>query len=204
MSIPNEVRQHFDTFFDTHAHNYNLFTDEGCGLYMEAAIPYVRAKGFTKVGFLLYNGSGTKYNGHRIDSFLYDEITNNGKLQSCDVIANAETDHASKGWSPDIPRYSESDWADTVSNSNGEPVPNRVPWIAYNEQGFERLKKQLAYDYGRRPQGADFDVTVWAARVFHSQYMGPNGTPLGFDAAMNKHRPEWCGALGVPVDNVWF
>jgi hypothetical protein len=30
--------------------------------------------------------------------------------------------------------------------------------------------------------------------------MGPEKTPLGLNAAIKKHRPEWCAALGVPVD----
>lgn len=197
MPIPNEVRQHFDAFFDAHAHEYNMAHADECGRYMEAAIPYVRAKGFPKVGFLLYNGSGTKYNGHRIDSFLYDEVTENDKLQSCDVIANAETNHASKGWSPDEPRYSKSDWSATVPNS--QPTPNMVPWILYDETSFQELKRTLAFDYARRPQGPDYDVSVWAARTFHNAYMGPDKTPLGISAGVARARNEWCVILGVPV-----
>lgn len=74
-----------------------------------------------------------------------------------------------------------------------------VPWVGYDEGSFQELKRQLAYDYARRPQGADWDVTVWAARVLHSATMGPERVPLGQVAALAKHRPEWCGALGVAV-----
>ncbi len=88
---------------------------------------------------------------------------------------------------------------DNPPNPNPQPPANTVPWVPYDENGFQELKRTLAYDYARRPQGADFDVTVWAARVFHSSTMGPEKVPLGKEAAMNKHRPEWCGALGVPV-----
>jgi hypothetical protein len=97
-----------------------------------------------------------------------------------------------------------SDWLEKP-NQGGEGGEHdfMVPWVPYDENSFQTLKKQLAYDYGRRPQQADFDVTVWAARVFHSQYFGPEGKPLGFDIAMRKHRPEWCAALGVPVDDHW-
>ena len=94
---------------------------------------------------------------------------------------------------------------DSPPGPNPEPPDNSVPWVAYDESLFNlRLQQQLAYDYGRRPQNADFQVTTWAARVFHSTYMGPEKKPLGFDEALKKHRPEWCGALGVIVDNTWF
>lgn len=198
MAIPNEVRQHFDAFFNAHAHEYNMVHADECGRYMEAAIPYVRAKGFPKVGFLLYNGSGTKYNGHRIDSFLWDEVTANGKLQSVDVIANAESPNAVKGWSPDEPRYSHSDWAASVPPAGGGSS-NMVPWVPYDEGGFQELKRQLAYDYARRPQGPDYDVSVWAARTFHNAFMGPEKTPLGMEAGISRARNEWCAALGIPV-----
>ena len=33
--------------------------------------------------------------------------------------------------------------------------------------------------------------------------MGPDKKPLGLDAAIKRHRPEWCAALGIPVDNYW-
>lgn len=196
MSIPAEVRTHFDAFFDAHSHEYNMMNSDECGRYMEAAIPYVRAKGFPKVGFLLYNGGGTKYNGHRIDSFLYDEVTENGKLGSVDVIASAESDHAAKGWSSDEPRYAHSDWSATVPNATPS---NMVPYVAYDENGFQEMKRTLAYDYARRPQGADFDVSVWAARTFHNAYMGPEKTPLGMPAGLSRARNEWCAALHVSV-----
>lgn len=80
-----------------------------------------------------------------------------------------------------------------------EPEPNVVPWVGYDEGGNKELKRQLAFDYGRRPQGADWDVSIWAARVFHSAYMGPAKLPLGMAKALMKHRLEWCAALGVPV-----
>jgi hypothetical protein len=82
------------------------------------------------------------------------------------------------------------------------PVDDMVPWVGYDENGFNELKRQLAYDYARRPQGADFDVSVWAARVFHSAYMGPEKTPLGLVAAVDRHQVEWCAALGVSVKDV--
>lgn len=87
----------------------------------------------------------------------------------------------------------------TYYNYGDDSPEGYVPWVQYDENGFQELKRQLAYDYARRPQGADFDVSVWAARVFHSCYMGPEKEPLGMEAALVKHRAEWCAALGVPV-----
>ncbi len=105
-----------------------------------------------------------------------------------------------------------SDFADPVPYddaveppTNGQPPANTVPWVPYDEAGFnDRVRQQLHYDYNRRPQGADFYVGVWSARVFHSAYMGPDRTPLGMDAAIRKHRPEWCAVMGIAVDDVWF
>jgi hypothetical protein len=193
--IPSEIRVAFDSFFDAHAHEHNFSTAEGCGLYMEAAIPYVRSLGYTKVGYLLYNGSGTKYNGHRIDSFLYNEVTENGKLQSCDVIANAETTYAGKGWSPDEPRYSASDWSATVLSS---PAPKTVPYKAYegDEYWHEQVGKILYADYIRAGRtGLDSMSSVWTARTIHDIKM----EGLSPSNSVAKHRIEWCAGLGIPV-----
>lgn len=197
-----------DTFFDTQSKNFNLTTNEGCGLYTEALVKHLRNMGHVKVGHLKKNPGQTQYNGHANDAFLYRE-EDPTLYRAVDIIGAAESTDPNnpprKNFGIDEPRYTDEYWMATPNTGGGgSTTPNMVPWVAYNEQGYERLKQQLAYDYGRRPQGADFDVTVWAARVFHSQYFGPSGVPLGFDEALKKHRPEWCGALGVPVDDTWF
>jgi len=89
---------------------------------------------------------------------------------------------------------------DSIPNYLHTIVPSSmVPWVVYDENGFQELKRELAYDYTRRPQGADFDVSVWAARTFHNAFMGPDKTPLGMTAGIARARNEWCAALGVPV-----
>jgi hypothetical protein len=199
------------SFFSAHSNEFDLSTNEGCGKYTEAFVKYARGVD-TKVGHLKKSPGQTQYNGHANDAVLYPVGNDANDYHAVDIIARAEQP---KPWYPDSDRqppegqwsedkntaYKSSDWM----AEPGAPQPsNMVPWVAYDENSFQGLKQQLAYDYGRRPQGADFDVSVWSARVFHSTYMGPNKTPLGMSAAVHKHRPEWCAALGVPVDDTWF
>lgn len=199
--IPTELRDVTDAFFAANKNNFNFETVDGCGKYIEALVPYCQSHGYPKVGFLKYTGNGTKYNNHRIDSFLYnDTVTINGMLQSCDVIKDAETNYASAGWSLDQPRYTKNDWAETLEELIGEVGGNNmVPYVPYDEAANQEMKRQLAYDYARRPQNADFDVCIWNARVFHNAYMGPEGKPLGMVDGTSRARSEWCGALGIPV-----
>lgn len=212
MPIPNELQQLSNKFWDDHSHEHDLTENRGCGQYIEAFVRYAQSNGFPKVGHLKKTGSGTNYNGHSNDGFLYKEAASptNSLYQFVDIIANAESKPPytsahrppTKFFGVDEPRYTDADWLAEPAGEGGEH-DMMIPWIPYDENGFERLKKVLKQDYARRPQGADFDVSVWAARVFHSTYMGPEGVPLGMDGAMKRHRPEWCGALGVPVDEHW-
>lgn len=208
------IRPLCNTFFDNNAHKFDLTEAVGCGKYTEALVKHLRDQGFVKIGHLKKFGGATQYNGHAIDAFLWRE----GDLslyRAIDVVANAESkppygdpnttppnrQPPAKGFGIDEPRYQDSDWMAEPSNG-GQPVPtNMVPWVHYNEGGFQELKRHLAYDYARRPQGADFDVSVWAARTFHNAFMGPEPqkVPLGMDAGMARARNEWCSALGVPV-----
>lgn len=209
--IPTELRQLTDAFFDSNAHKFDLTENSGCGQYMESLIPYCQTHGYPKVGFLKKNPGQTNYNGHANDAFLYADGTDNpnGLYQAVDVITSAESkppygpghNPPSKGWSVDEPRYTLKDWS-KEPNSNPTPIAV-VPYVPYNENGFQRLKNMLAHDYNRRPQGADFDVSIWAGRYFHNCYMGPNGTPLGEDGALHRIKPELCGALGIPMDNYY-
>jgi hypothetical protein len=81
-----------------------------------------------------------------------------------------------------------------------KPPTDTIPWQPYwGDEATKELEDVLAFDYARRPQGADFGVAKWASRTVHSAYMGPEGKPLGFKAATDRHRPEWCEALKVPV-----
>jgi len=211
MSIPNELDKMQQDFWREHNKEFDMSLNEGCGAYIEAFVRHAQSHGFPKVGHLKKSG-GTKYNGHANDGFLYKEAASdtNPLLQFVDIIGNAT---AKPPYTPsnqppkplfdiDEPRYTEADWLAAPGSDN--PTSNKtVPWVAYDENGFEKLKKMLEHDYTRRPQNADFDVSVWAARVFHSTYMGPGGTPLGMDAALRKHKPELCSALKIPIDDYY-
>lgn len=209
--IPAQLKQLHNEHWQLFAHGYDLTEQSGCGEYTEHWVSYAQSFGWDKVGHLKKHGSQTQYNGHAIDAFLYADGDGNPNelFQSVDIIANAESkppysdSHRppSIGWNVDIPRYTISDWMKEPNQEPG-PVPNTVPWVGYNEQQFQFLKRQLAYDYARRPQGVDFDVIVWAARTFHNAYMGPEGKPLGEDAGLQRAQKEWCAALGVPVKDV--
>lgn len=200
--VPNYLHLN-RAFFDSNAHNYNLTTKEGCGKYTEHFLETLRdTTGDKRFKHLRKYGSQTQYNGHAIDVLAFD---NRGQgdgtpIMETDILGDGESVNARPTWQVRETPYS----ADILMEPEeiGEPDETAmVPWVGYDENGFQNLKKQLDYDYSRRPQGADFDVTVWAARVFHSSTMGPNKKPLGLEKAIVKHREEWCGALGIPQDN---
>lgn len=214
MPIPTSLKLECDDFFKENSHKFDMAHADECGRYMQELIPYLQDEGYDKVGFLRKNPGQTQYDGHAIDAFAYDLGDN--LTHAIDVIGNAEQPHPwkSEDGTKDDPYATfnedtatayktDKDWLEKPTSSN---TPNEsVPWVAYDEASFnDRLQQQLAYDYGRRPQAADFAVSVWSARVFHSTYMGPEGKPLGFDEALKKHRPEWCESLKVPVDDKWF
>lgn len=198
MAIPIELQKIHSDYFSAHHNEYNMSTAEGCGQYNESWVRYAQNNGYGKVGHLKKSGTQTQYNGHAIDAFLYADGEGNpdGLFQAVDIIKDAETNHASVGWSIDIPRYTINDW---MKEPNIQPNPNMVPWVSYDEQGFERLKRMLKHDYGRRPQGPDYDVSVWSGRYFHNYYMGPKGIPLGEQKSLERVKPELCAALGIPV-----
>lgn len=195
--LTSEIKPITDAFFNTNKGKYDFSEVEGCGFYTEALVDHLQSLGYSKAGHLKKTGSGKQFNGHAIDAILWRE-PDPDLLRAVDVIANAETHNASAGFSIDEPRYSDDMWLD-IDGGNNSGGSDMVPYVPYDENGFQELKRTLAYDYARRPQGADFDVTVWAARVFHNAYMGPTGTPLGLDAGIARAREEWCSALGVPV-----
>jgi hypothetical protein len=208
MGIPDYTNLS-KSFFSDHSHEYDLAKADECGRYTEAFVKY--AQGIDpKIQHLKKTG-GTQYNGHAIDAIIYP-TGENGIYHSVDLIGSAEQPHpwVSEGGSNPNPT---GQWNEYMGHNYsaadiwvaGNNTSNMVPWVPYDEHSFnDRVQKQLAYDYGRRPQNADFQVSVWSARVFHSAYMGPEKTPLGFDKALQKHRPEWCAVLGVTVDNEWF
>lgn len=146
-----------------------------------------------------------------------DPTNGNSPVTVLDVIGGAGGPNPQPQWAvvtnPSAPVKAAWVYPGEVVVEPGEPIepcPNPelhtmklVPYVNYDENGFQRLKKMLAHDYSRRPQGPDFDVSVWAGRYFHNCYMGPEGTPLGEDAALKRIKPELCAALGIPVDNYY-
>lgn len=211
MAIPTALATLCNNFFAANAQDFDMAHADECGEYMEALIPHCQAHGFDKVGFLRKNPGQTQYNGHAVDALAYD--LGNNLTHAVDCIGNAEQPHPwkSEGGTNDDPRATfnedmntayktDKDWLERPGESNGGSNPNTVPWVTYNEQGFERLKRMLKHDYERRPQGPDYDVSVWSARFFHNHYMGPEGTPLSEDAALSRVKNELCIALGIPND----
>lgn len=200
MSVPNYSKQS-KAFFDIKNPKYDFQHKEDCGKYTEEFVIYFRdVIGDKNIFHLRKYGAATQYNGHAIDAILYYD-PERGTYQSVDLIGAAEgpDENASGTWTVQQVYYEAKD-AYLIGDEPPIEPGNTVPWLAYDENSFQALKNQLAHDYARRPQNADFDVTVWAARVFHSAYMGPEKTPLGLTAAIAKHRPEWCAALGVSLD----
>jgi hypothetical protein len=211
--IPTQLKKLCDKFFDDNAHDFDMATNEGCGEYMELLVPFCQAHSFAEVGHLRKNPSQTQYNGHANDAIAYD--LGNNLTHAVDCIANAEQPHpwvSEGGTNPDpaknfgedtINAYkTDTDWLEKPNDEGGEHDMT-VPYVPYDEKGFQRLKNMLAHDYARRPQGADFDVSIWAGRYFHNCYMGPEGIPLGEQAALERIKPELCAALGIPVDNYY-
>jgi hypothetical protein len=195
--VPNELEDLYELWWSDHVHDFDKSTTEGCGLHTEAWVKYAKANGFPKVENLKKNPGQTQYNGHAVDAFLYAVpfSETNSLYQAVDIIGGAEGPNPTYNFGIDQPRYTNADiWI------GSSPIPNTVPWKPYNEQGFERLKKMLKHDYERRPQGPDYDVSVWAGRFFHNNNMGPDGTPLSEDAALSRVKGELCQALGISND----
>lgn len=204
--IPNDFHI-LNFFFNEHKYEYNFSDKDNCGKFTEDFLVYLhKVTGNLRYKHLRKYGSQTQYNKHAIDVLAYDnEGSSEGSLvMEVDILGSAEsTDQIIKPtyatWQRRNTSYTSKDLIE--SNEIGELVENNmVPWVGYNEQGFERLKKMLKHDYERRPQSADFDVSVWAGRYFHNQYMGPNKIPLGQNEALKRIKGELCLALGISND----
>jgi hypothetical protein len=111
-------------------------------------------------------GTQTQYNKHAIDVIAYDNRGNNDgtPIMEVDILQNAETPGAKPSWQVRNTAYEPKDLMDP--SEIGEPEPgDMVPYVPYNESDSQELKRTLAYDYARRPQGVDWDAIVWAART---------------------------------------
>ena len=139
-----------------------------------------------------------------------DPTNNNSPVTVIDVIGGAGGPSPYPTWAivtnPSAPvKAAWVEPGDIEEPEVPESEDNSIPWIPYpGDESNAELKRVLSFDYSRRPQSADFDVSVWAFRVMYTGLMGlrkpsDGGEPLGINAAITHHRPEWCGALGVPV-----
>jgi hypothetical protein len=87
---------------------------------------------------------------------------------------------------------------DVVGNGSGTNPnpPNTVPYRPYDgDSAWLEVGRVLVFDYSRRPQLLDDQSVVWTARTIHDCYM----EKLSLQQSIDKHRIEWCAALGVPV-----
>lgn len=213
--VPTELKLLTDSFFDAHAHEYDMATNEGCGRYIEALVPYAQNNGYPKVGHLRKNPAQTQYNGHANDAILYNEPEGpDNLLQSIDLIARAEQPHPwiseggtnpdpGKNFGVDIPRYKESDWIQSVESEQPPDEGDTVPWQPYwGDLNSDEITRTIFFDYSRKPESANFGMGRWISRMIHSAVLGPEGVPLGIDGALARHRPELCAALGGLDPNV--
>lgn len=210
-----EIKPLCNQFFELNSKFYDLTTNKGCGTYIEGLVEWLRDMGYTKVGHLKKTGSGTQYNGHSHDGFLYRE-GDPTLYRHVDCIVNAESTDPTKppapGFGIDIPRYGEPDW---MAEPNA-PVPaDSVPYVPYwGDPSSDKAMRTLMYDFSRKPETYNPGMGRWISRLVHSATLGPvkpseGGEPLGFDGALNRHRPEWCQELGgldsnVPVPDDFF
>lgn len=83
----------------------------------------------------------------------------------------------------------------------GQSVPEAPQYPSYEALGGDAtgiaVTRQLEADYKRagRP-GLDADSGAWLNRVLYDYLTGKVPT---IQASIDKHRPEWCAALGIPV-----
>jgi hypothetical protein len=221
--VPLGLKTLTDAFFLDNAHRFDMAHADECGRYMEELVPYAQTHGWPKVGFLRKNPGQTQYNGHAIDALAYD--LGNNLTHAVDVIGNAEQPHPWKSEDPingkDDPKANfgedmatayktDKDWLKTPqSGTQPTPVPV-VPWAPYwGDPSSDKITRTFMYDYSRANQSLNPGFGRWLNRCLHSAYMGPEGKPLGPDAALARHRPELCQALGgldpnVPVPDNFF
>ena len=206
MSVPNDFTI-LETYFKAHTSEYNFASKEDCGLFTERFLVHLRnTTGNIRYKHLRKYGPATQFNKHAIDVLAYDNrnAEDGTPIMEIDILGGAESSNAVPTWQVRETVYQVKDLMEPEEVESGPADPvNMVPWVSYNEQSFERLKRMLKHDYSRRPQGADFDVSVWAARMFHNQYMGPEGKPLGEQAALERIKVELCSALSIPLDDYY-
>jgi hypothetical protein len=89
--------------------DWQMHTHEGLRAFTEAAVVALHERD-PNWGHLKKKPGQTQIDGRAEDSALYRAPQENGKLQSVDFVADANTPSARPAWQPDTPRYSDADW----------------------------------------------------------------------------------------------
>lgn len=216
--IPNELHKLADNYFADRGDEFDLTTNKGCGQYIEHFVNFARASGFDKVGHLKKYG-GTMWNGHANDSFLYNEKVD-GKLQSVDIIVNAEAkppysnrnDMPRAGFIIDEPRYESKDWmaepADSSNDSNSDENSG-ISFPGYESLGGDSLARRelgraYAYDSLRAGQTKiNSGTVIWPFRVLYDTFFDiivhKKDGPSAMKTMVEKQRKEWCKIMGINV-----
>lgn len=82
-----------------------------------------------------------------------------------------------------------------------EPPVTTLP--SYEDLGGDasgnKIGAYLFYDYTRAGVAPDAGMSIWMFRTCYDAIAG-----MDIDASITKHRAEWCGVLGIPVDDYVF
>lgn len=83
-----------------------------------------------------------------------------------------------------------------------QPIPPKIP--SYESLGGDaagnKIGNYLFHDYNRGGQPPNPGMGTWFNRCTYDAVAGVDGIH-DYNAAIAKHRPGWCGILGIPVDN---
>jgi len=114
-----------------------------------------------------------------------------------DVIKAAGSPQASVTWQVfSDPQDASGAWVVPTDPFNGEepiPTPPSTPGYA-GDDVYNAISKQLDADYKKAGQILDDRCGCWFGRVDYDIYV----TGMTVQASIEKHRPEWLEALGIP------
>lgn len=197
-------------FFKNNAQRFNFISKEDCGKYTEELLLLLRNKDKNFFHLRKY-GTQTQYRKHAIDVIAYD---NRGEdegsaIMEVDILGSAESADAYPSWQVRDTFYKPTDLMhpdDIDTSVNTEKV---IPWRPYwGDKNSDKITRTLMFDYVRGNQLLNPGMGRWLNRTLHSAFLGPEGKPLGEEAALNKHRPEWCAILGLdpntPIPDDYF
>lgn len=216
--VPNYTNL-IKSFFNDHAHEYDLGTNEGCGEFT-IAFKRMAEKIDPRIKLLKKNPGQTQYKGVANDAILYiDEPS--GMNFAVDIIGRAEQPHPWKSeggnndnpegqWSLDSERRYPANYGIDNPINNSIPVPTPAPttnpFPSYNSLGDDAFWRNeigaaITADYAEAKQEMNDGSFVWMAQTMYDAmyYIVVEGlTPKSAaDRSRNKHRPLWRAALGL-------